>query len=252
MRFASLGSGSRGNALVVEAAGTRVLLDCGFSVRETTARLARLGLAPEQLSALVVTHEHGDHVGGIGRLARRHDLPVYLTHGTRAALREPPPRCVVIDSHAPFAIGDLRLTPFPVPHDAREPVQYTFDDGARRLGVLTDAGSVTPCIVDALTGCDGLVLECNHDPALLAASSYPAALKARVGGRFGHLDNGSAAALLGRLDTRRLQHLVAAHLSEQNNRPELAVAALAGVLGCPPAWVGVADQALGFDWRALA
>jgi phosphoribosyl 1,2-cyclic phosphodiesterase len=255
IRFASLGSGSQGNALIVDAGETRVLLDCGFSGREAAARLARLGVVPNQLAAIVVTHEHGDHVGGVFAFARRHRLTVYLTHGTHAAAARgstPLPECCLIDGHTPFAIGSLQVQPFPVPHDAREPVQYAFSDGARRLGVLTDSGSITPHIVDILRACDGLVLECNHDHALLAASRYPASLKQRIGGRFGHLENEQAAALLRRIDSRRLQHVLAAHLSHENNRPELAARALASALGCSEDWIGVADQEGGFDWRQLS
>lgn len=254
IRFASLGSGSQGNALIVDAGETRVLLDCGFSSREAAARLARLGMAPDELNAILVTHEHGDHVGGVFAFARRHRLTVYLTYGTHAAAARGSallPECRLIDGHTPFAIGSLQVEPFPVPHDAREPVQYAFSDGVRRLGVLTDSGTITPHILDTLRACDGLVLECNHDHALLAASRYPASLRRRIGGRLGHLENEQAAALLRQIDTRRLQHVLAAHLSQENNRPELAARALASALGCSEDWIGVADQDGGFDWRQL-
>lgn len=254
IRFASLGSGSAGNALVVESGETRLLLDCGFSLRETQVRLDRLGLLPGGLTGLLVTHEHSDHVGGVFRFARHHGLPVWATHGSLAATaaQSAGVDCRVIDSHRPLEIGDLAVHPFPVPHDAREPVQYVFSDGIRRLGVLTDAGEVTGYMREMLNGCDGLVLECNHDRQMLAVSHYPAYLKRRIGGRLGHLANDAAATLLATIDTGNLQHLVAAHLSEQNNRPELAVEALVGVLGCAPEWIGVADQVAGFDWRQLA
>ena len=255
MRFASLGSGSQGNALIVDAGETKVMVDCGFSARMAAARLARLGAVPAELSAILVTHEHGDHVGGVFAFARRHGLTVYLTHGTHAVASRGVsalPACQLIDGHTPFTIGGLEVTPFPVPHDAREPVQYTFADGGRRLGVLTDTGSITPHIVEVLRACDALVLECNHDYAMLAASRYPAMLKQRIGGRFGHLENAQAASLLRQIDTSRLQHLVAAHLSAENNRPQLAVAALAAALGCSEDWIGVADQEGGFAWRQLS
>ena len=254
MRFASLGSGSRGNALIVEAGDTRVLLDCGFALRTTAEKLCQLGVSPDSLSGVLVTHEHSDHIAGVFKFARRYELPVFLTHGTHAAAprgKSPLPECRLIDSHTPFAIGDLEINPFPVPHDAREPVQYVFSSGAHRLGVLTDTGSITPHIVEVLCLCDALVLECNHDAALLAASDYPAMLKRRISGRLGHLDNDAAASLLRQIDTSRLQHLVAAHLSQENNRRELAVAALASVLNCADEWIGVASQESGFDWRQV-
>lgn len=257
MRFASLGSGSRGNALVVESGGTRVLLDCGFSMRETERRLARLFVTPDTIAAILVTHEHSDHIGGVFKFAQRYRLPVWLTHGTLAAVsdgRNGPvdgQELKLIDGHTRYQLGDLDLQPYPVPHDAREPVQYVFSDGNKRLGVLTDAGSLTQHLVSMLDACDALVLECNHDLEMLARSSYPESVRQRISGRLGHLDNAMAASLLTRIDVSRLQHLVAAHLSEQNNQPKLAVGALSGVLGCAPGWIGVAEQETGFDWRMI-
>lgn len=253
MRFAYLGSGSQGNGLVIEVGGSRVLLDCGFTIKDTVVRLARLGLTPEELSAIVVTHEHEDHVGGVGRFARRFKLPVWITHGT---LRESMPSLDgvdlrLIEGFRAFAVGDVLVQPFPVPHDAGEPAQYVFSDGAVRLGVLTDVGESTRHVESMLSGCDALALECNHDRDLLWGGPYPPSLKERVGGRLGHLDNASAASLLSALDCTRLKHLVAVHLSQQNNTPELARSALSAALGCAPDWIGVADQAAGLDWRSV-
>jgi len=255
MRFASLGSGSRGNALLVEAATTRILVDCGFGPRELTKRLARLGLAPADIDAVVVTHEHGDHIGGVARCAARFGFAVHMTQGTFGAAAKSLGDAAgvgLFDSHAAFRVGDIEIRPFPVPHDAREPVQFVFAAGGRSLGLLTDAGHVTPHIVAMLGGCDALVLECNHDADMLARGSYPWHLKQRIAGRFGHLDNQSAAALLRQVDASRLQHVVCAHLSEQNNTPELARAALAAALGCQPEWLGLAGQETGCGWRELA
>lgn len=252
MRFASLGSGSRGNALVVEAGNTRLLVDCGFGPRILAARLARLGLAPEDLDAILVTHEHGDHIGGVVRGAARHSIGVFLTHGTLAAVRFDGVAAEVFDSHGAFAVGNLEVRPFPVPHDAREPVQFVLSDGKHRLGILTDAGFVTAHMVEMLSGCDALVLECNHDADMLADGGYPEHLKRRIAGRLGHLENAEAAGLLRRMDVSSLRHVVAAHLSQQNNTPALARAALAGALGCAPEWIAVADQDSGFDWLELA
>lgn len=254
MRFASLGSGSRGNSLIVDTGDTKLLLDCGFSTRAMLEKLGRLGISPEEISCVLVTHEHSDHIAGVFKFARRFGIPVHLTHGTHIAApcgKSPLPECHLIDSHAPFALGGIEIHPFPVPHDAREPVQFAFSDGVHRLGVLTDTGSITQHVLDVLRVCDALVLECNHDPALLASSDYPMMLKRRISGSFGHLDNAQAASLLQQIETRQLQHVVAAHLSEQNNRPQLAVQALASALNCEDAWIGVASQENGFGWRQL-
>ena len=254
MRFASLGSGSAGNGLVAQSGNTAVLLDCGFNMRETALRLARLGLEPDHLSGILITHEHDDHASGAFRLAARFGLPIFLTHGTLARLGDAPQGTDIriIDSHHVFSLGDLEIHPYPVPHDAHEPVQYVISDGTRRLGVLTDTGKSTPHIEVMLSGCQALVLECNHDLDLLMNnSSYPESLKQRISSDYGHLDNDTAANLLARLDTRYLQHIIAAHLSIKNNRPELARNALRMVLGCAEEWIGVASQTEGFDWRQI-
>jgi len=256
VRFASLGSGSAGNALVIESGGTRVLLDCGFSTREIINRLGRIGLTPEQLSGIVITHEHDDHAGGAFKLAARYGIGIWATHGTlRASQRympeQAPLKLHVIDSHTPLRIDAIELRPYPVPHDAREPVQFVFGDGQFKLGVLTDTGSITPHIQNMLTGCHALVLECNHDLDMLMNGPYAWPLKQRVGGRYGHLDNTASAGLLAGLDNSKLQHIVAAHLSEKNNTPQLAATALADALHCNAEWIGIADQQAGFDWRML-
>lgn len=254
MRFASIGSGSEGNGLIVESGPTRVLIDCGFGVRDTAARLQRAKVEPGSISAILVTHEHADHVGGVPAFAAKHDIPVWLTFGTLDVLGERMAnveRVYGFDSHDVFTIGALEVRPFPVPHDAREPVQFVVSDGVNRLGVLTDIGVSTPFVEARLSGCDALVLECNHDPDLLATGGYPYPLKQRIAGRFGHLANDAAAAILTAIDCSRLRHVVAAHLSQQNNTPDHARAALAAALGCGTDWIGIADQATGFDWREL-
>ncbi|OYY89574.1 MAG: MBL fold metallo-hydrolase [Methylophilales bacterium 16-45-7] len=209
MRFASLGSGSAGNATIVQVNNSRLILDCGFSVRELILRLQKLSL-PE-------------------------------THAITIN---------IIDSHTCFSVDDIQVSPFPVPHDAREPTQFTFSDGQSKLWILTDVGCSTPHIERVLSGCDALMLECNHDLTMLEKGPYAKPLKDRVGGRLGHLDNQTAAALLAKLDNSKLKHIVAAHLSAKNNTPELAKLALSQILNTDTDWVGIADQETGFDWRS--
>ncbi|MFO8023889.1 MBL fold metallo-hydrolase [Thiohalophilus sp.] len=250
MRFALIGSGSKGNGTLIEHGQTRILVDCGFSLRESEARLQRLGCEPASLNAIVVTHEHGDHIRGVGLLARRYGVPVWATRGTVNGTQPGKvPRLNLFDVHQPLAIGDLELQPFPVPHDAREPCQFLFRDGDRSLGLLTDTGCSTPHIHSRLSDCDALILECNHDPQMLAEGPYPPALKQRVGGDRGHLSNAQAAQILTEIDTGGLHYLVAAHLSDKNNTPALAQDALSGALGCKPVEIEVACQEQGTDWR---
>jgi phosphoribosyl 1,2-cyclic phosphodiesterase len=256
LRFASIGSGSKGNCLVAEVGTTRVLVDCGLSPRETERRLAKLGLAPADITGILVTHEHDDHAGQAYAFAALHRLPVWLTWGTQAALAEsgkPPGEVQTrsIDGRTSFAIGGLQVQPYTVPHDAREPVQFVLGDGAFRLGVLTDIGASTAHVEAVLTGCDALVLECNHDLDMIWGGGYPKWLKERITGPFGHLSNLQAERLLGALDRSKLKHVFAAHLSAHNNSPALAREALARAMGCAPDWIGLSTQEEGFAWREL-
>ncbi len=254
MRFALLGSGSRGNSTLVQVGRTTLLIDNGFSLRDTERRLARLQLSPADIDAILVTHEHGDHIDGIGALARKYALPVWLTAGTRnagcVALGQLP-KTEIFTCHCGFNIGDVCVTPFTVPHDAREPAQFVFSDGVFRLGVLTDVGRVTPHIRGVLEQCQALILEFNHDEELLAGSGYPPSLKHRIAGPFGHLSNRQAAELIQKLQIGSLRKLVAAHLSESNNSAERVRDTLDRYTACGGDSLLIADQERGLGWQTL-
>lgn len=251
MRYCSLGSGSRGNATLIEYGQTRLLVDCGFGLRATEKRLAAVGLSAHQLTAILVTHEHSDHIKGVAPLAQRYRLPVYMTAGTYLGMDETELPVELIRFGQDFVIGDIRVTPVPVPHDAREPCQYIFDSGTHKLGVLTDTGTITPLITEMYSGLDALFLEANYDPLMLANGPYPPRLQARVGGALGHLSNQQAAGLLQSIDIGSLKQVVIGHISEKNNRPELAHGALSEVLG---GWAGqlrLAVQNQGLPWQDI-
>ena len=254
LRFRSLGSGSTGNATLIEAGSgghtTRLLIDCGFGLRHLEARLARAGLAPADITAIFITHEHGDHIGCAHAFSRRHDVAVWMSEGTWLAsgARDYEGRVFFARDSEAIAIGELQLRPFTVPHDAREPLQLRCSDGARHLGILTDLGHATPHVIAQLAGLDALLLEFNHDSELLAGSSYPPFLKQRVGGRWGHLSNDAAAGIAAALSHASLRHLVAAHLSEQNNRPEIVRTIMAQVLGAHADEMLTANAAEGTPW----
>ena len=255
MRFKNLGSGSTGNATVVETSGTnplRLLVDCGFGLRQLTDRLARANLAPGDIDAIFITHEHGDHIGCATALALKHAIPVWMSQGTYEAIFSPDLKGllrIAKDSEA-IHLGGLRVMPFTVPHDAREPLQLSCQEGVNKLGVLTDLGHTTAHVVRHLQHCNAIVLECNHDTLLLDQSGYPAFLKKRVGGAYGHLSNIAAAAIAAEISHLNLQRVVAAHLSQQNNRPELALACLSQVLdGSTEVTIATADE--GCAWMEI-
>ncbi len=257
LRWCCLGSGSEGNALVLEASAglftTRVLVDNGFGPRTLERRLQRVGLGIADIDALFVTHEHSDHVAGVGALLRRRGIPLLCSAGTRRAAGFDRADIDWRPLRADEAIdlGELQIHPYAVPHDAAEPLQLVVTDGDRRFGLLTDVGVATSAVARALDGLHALQLECNHDADLLRAGAYPAFLKQRIGGERGHLSNAQAAALLSMIDRRALHTVVAAHLSRSNNRPALAQQALAAVLGCAQDEVRVAHQDDGLDWIAV-
>tara|TARA_R110001599_G_scaffold353463_1_gene593020 strand:+ start:66678 stop:67475 length:798 start_codon:yes stop_codon:yes gene_type:complete len=251
MRFASLGSGSKGNATLVGAGDTLLMVDCGFSLRETRRRLERLSVRPEQLSAILVTHEHTDHCAGVAALSRKYEIPVYLSHGTAETGRcDGSYRLNCFNSEDAFTLGSVDVRAVTVPHDAAEPCQFLLSWEAQTLGILTDLGSVTPHVIDSFRDCHSLLLEFNHDVSMLQAGRYPPALKRRVGGDWGHLNNGQAAELLRQLGGAPAGHLVVAHISENNNSRERAEAALRTVLDSLEGVVW-AQQKEGFDWLSV-
>lgn len=253
IRFKNLGSGSTGNATVVQArCGTQInhlLVDCGLGIRQLETRLGQAGMLAEQIDAVFITHEHSDHIGCVLRLALRERIPVWMSRGTWLGMGEPDFDGLLnlACDATPVQLGALQFTPFTVPHDSREPLQLTCTDGDTRMGVLTDLGHATQHVIDHLTGCRTLLLECNHDPEMLEKGPYPWFLKRRVGGDWGHLANPAAAAIAGAVQAHGLRRVVAAHLSEQNNRPELARLALEAALGST-AEIHVADGPTGCGW----
>ncbi len=255
LRFKSLGSGSTGNATLVEATGLRprrLLVDCGLGIRQLSVRLAQAGLADGDIDAIFITHEHSDHIGCARQFARRHRVPVWMSRGTQEGIGLPDFDGLLRTARDGEAIdlGELQLMPFTVPHDAREPLQLTCTDGASKLGLLTDLGHATAHLLANLAHCDALLLECNHDIELLAQSTYPPFLKRRVGGMYGHLSNAAAGEIARSVAHGGLRQLVAAHLSQQNNRPELAHQAMTEALGSSAELV-IADAGSGTPWLRL-
>ena len=252
MQYSSIGSGSKGNGTLVRHNGTTVLIDCGFGVQETQKRLARLGIGLEDISAILVTHEHGDHAKGVGPVARKGNIPVYMTHGTFRGCKN----LDKVDIHwiipdSPFRLGSLDINPVTVPHDAREPCQFVIgNDAGGRIGILTDCGHITRHIVTSYAGCNALLLECNHDTHLLSVGAYPPSLKVRVGGDYGHLNNHQSIQFLQAVDTRQLQQVCITHISENNNDPELVRDAVVQELASD-IQLTLADQSDGLPWHEI-
>lgn len=252
MRFTSLGSGSKGNSTVVESDTACVMVDCGFGLRNACTRLERIGKSPEDLTAIIVTHEHSDHWKGIGALSAKYNIPVYLSAGSLKAKEIQSGEALFncIDSHKDFYVGDICIKPVPVPHDAREPIQYILSNGKVQLGILTDLGHFTPHVVSSYSKCDALLLECNYDDDMLLDGPYPRFLKDRVSGMFGHLSNRQAADLLLALDLSRLKTLVIGHISAKNNDVSLIKAAIEPLCG-EDIVLSFADQESGSPWMEI-
>jgi phosphoribosyl 1,2-cyclic phosphodiesterase len=275
LRYKNLSSGSTGNATLVEVSSrhstkpNRVLVDCGMRLSRLLELLSVAEVLPSDIDAIFITHEHSDHIGCVTQLASRYNIPVWASSGTHAALQDmqlklrakQPTHSQLVPGFEAlvriasdmsiFEVGDLQIKPFTVPHDAREPLQLTCSDGGVKLGILTDLGHASRHVIDSIAGCNALLLESNHDEDMLSNSKYPAFLKARVGGDFGHLSNTQAADLLSAVMHDNLRHVSAAHLSQQNNHPSLAQSALADVIGCLPADIFAACPEKGTPWMTV-
>jgi phosphoribosyl 1,2-cyclic phosphodiesterase len=230
VRLAVLASGSGGNAAVVESGGTCVLVDCGISFRQLSSRMCALGMAPAWIQAVLLTHEHDDHVKGLDVLLRHHHVPVLATAGTAGAMPVPPPEVERITAGREVRVGSLRVLPVATSHDAREPVGFVLEGDGRRVGLVTDTGTLTDLLLESLSGCHALLLECNHDRDLLRYGPYPWPLKQRIASRTGHLSNDGACAAIEQLTHSGLEVVVGMHLSQTNNRPDLVARELTGVL----------------------
>lgn len=244
MKYISLGSGSRGNATLVLEQEQSLLIDCGFSRKVLLERLLQAGANPSHLQGVLVTHEHGDHVKGVQTLCEMLSIPFYASFGTARKmdwLEHPLWRCLYPDEAV--IIGTLEAQPVIVPHDAAEPLQFVIENTqGKRLGVLSDLGSLTPHIISSYSHCQALQLEANHDPLMLQNGPYPPSLRARVASDYGHLSNQQCAKLIQQVRWHGLTSVTAGHISEKNNAPELVCAELSSVLDCSPHQVRLLEQ----------
>ena len=249
MRFCSLGSGSRGNAYLIEYRDTTLLVDCGFSFSSLCARLEKRHVSYQEISAIVVSHEHNDHTVGLKGILKRLHVPCYMTALTAKCLYYPPGWCP-LTFNRPVDIGDFRVHPVPAPHDAEEPANFIIEDGARRrIAILTDLGHVPEALKQACKYVHALVIEFNYDESLLQQSPYPARLRKRIAGKKGHLGNNKAAQLVAASHWQGRRYVVAAHLSENNNSESLVHRTMAAV--CQKTRLIIATQTLGTDWLSI-
>ena len=250
MRYRSLGSGSRGNATLVEYQSSSLLIDCGFSRKVLLQRLAESGTSADSLKGVLVTHEHGDHAKGIVTLCDHLQIPFYTSFGTARKMRWlDHPRLQIIRSCEALDLGEMHVLPVVVPHDAHEPLQFVIESRAgHKLGILSDLGSLTPHLVQAYQGCHALQVEANHDPVMLQNGPYPPSLKVRVAGDYGHLSNEQCADFIRRVRWPGLTQVTVGHISEKNNHPDLVANTLCGVLECQPDEVVLLEQDLVSDW----
>ena len=246
LEFASLGSGSKGNSTVIRSATTTLLVDCGFSRRKTIELLARRGIQPEHLDAVLVTHEHRDHGKGVSLLSEKFRIPIYTSRGTGDALSLSREFAVPIKDGSKFSVGDIQVHATGVPHDAVEPLQFVFSNHGYRFGLLTDCGHITPSMLDAYRACNALLLESNHDTEMLNYGPYPPMLKDRVGGLYGHLSNAQSREFLKSVMHAGLGTVAIGHISEKNNDLQLLKSEFATFANqCEIVW---ANQETGTGW----
>ena len=251
-RFCSIGSGSKGNGTLVSVGNTLLLIDCGFSIKETVKRLALKQVVPEQITAILVTHEHSDHVKGVAGFSNKYSIPVWLSKGTSLHKNcEKIKALNILGNHQSFSIGEINIKPVVVPHDAREATQFIFESNQLCVGILTDVGHITPYIQDAYKHCHALMLEANYDYNMLMQGRYPQALKQRVSGGLGHLSNHQALEFLQELDYGKLKTLAIMHRSEENNSEELVKEFILANNEVTPESSLIANQAVGFDWQEV-
>lgn len=238
MQFCVLASGSKGNCTYISSGTTAILVDAGLSGIEIERRLASIGVGLQAIDAIILTHEHRDHIAAVPVLSRRTRLPVFANPHTFEAAGTNLDRLHSrreFDTGTAFTINGLEIHPFSISHDAADPVGFTVSDGAMTIGYCTDTGKVTRLMRHRLSGCNGLILESNHDVTMLMAGRYPPYLKQRIRSSIGHLANDEAGGFLQELRHDDLRHVVLAHLSESNNQPDLALNTVNAILGQPPA-----------------
>jgi len=254
LRVCILGSGSKGNCTYIESPDARILIDAGLSAREIDRRLRQIDRSPTALDGVLISHEHSDHIQGVGSLARRYKLPVYANPATWQKAQSVVGR---VDDRREFSTGnqfvlkDLMVEPFSLPHDANDPVAFRLTWRRRSMAVVTDLGYSSQLVRERLRGCHLLILEANHDDAMLKAGPYPWPLKQRIGGKSGHLSNLQSSQLLRDVLHDELEHVVLAHLSEINNHPDLARQTVQEILGCRGTQLGVASQREVSTWFLL-
>lgn len=254
MRVCVLGSGSRGNCTLIESGRTTLLIDAGFSGVEIKRRLQAIDREPDSINSILVTHEHNDHISGVGVVSRQADVPVYANQATHRAAENRVGRlfaCREFETGEPFEIGDLHIHPFAISHDTVDPVGFVVSDGAVSVGYCTDTGKITTLIEHHLQQCRLLILESNHDPQMLREGPYPLYLQQRVRSNRGHLANEDAGRFIRKLAGGVLSHVVLAHLSETNNLPELALRAAKDSLGATASDICVLSASQGAPCRFI-